>query len=152
METVNLRVFGRAIFRQAMWMTLCIASMLSIGNVAYGDDNTIAIKRKGDLHISISNRSGELSAGRNEFCIVFRGARADEAAQVEDVHVEFAQQVGKIRETPKKSIVSESTMGRYCGKVDLGKLYYRPAFFYVIVRYRQNTKKTKSCSFFLDVK
>jgi hypothetical protein len=112
---------------------------------------TIASKRSRDLYISLMNELGKL-AQKDEYCVLFSKTNGGEPIQVEGVFMEFAQQVGKIRETPKRSPLSQDNLGRYCGELDLGKQYYQPAPYYVEVHYTDNLGTRRRCRFFLTLK
>lgn len=134
-----------------MCASLCVA-LLSSGYAFGAGEKVIESKRAGDLYISLSTNSGTLAAGKNDYCILFTRAGSAEPAQVEEAVVEFAQQVGKIRHATKTSSPLVEKPGQYCGEVDLGKQYYRPAFYYVNVKYRENNKKKRTCRFFVALK
>lgn len=87
------------------------------------------------LSISVVNNSERFVAGRNSFCVTFTKTANAEVAPVKDVEVDFAQQVGKIRERPIHVLVAETDIGRFCGSVDLGRQYYDPAFYYAYIHY-----------------
>jgi len=87
------------------------------------------------LSISVVNNSEEFVAGRNSFCVTFAKAANAEGAPVKDVEIDFAQQVGKIRESPIHVQVAETDIGHFCGSVDLGSQYYDPAFYYIYIHY-----------------
>ncbi len=107
---------------------------------------TIAAKQNHNLYVSLQNQSGRLSDS-DEYCVQF--SKSGSSVQVGDVSLQFAQQVGKVRHSPLTiSLVSEG-VGRFCGKVKLGKQYYHPAFYYVEVRYSDSSNRTAKCKFFL---
>lgn len=87
------------------------------------------------ISVLIVNDSEKFVAGRNSFCVAFTKAVNGEAEPVKDVEVEFAQQVGKIRERPIHAHVAETEIGYFCGTVDFGTQYYDPAFYYAYIRY-----------------
>jgi hypothetical protein len=71
---------------------------------------------------------------------------------VKDVTVEFAQQVGRIRERSIHAQITEVNLGDFCGKVDLGTQYYRPAFYYVFIHYIDATGARRKCRLSLVIK
>ena len=87
------------------------------------------------LSISVVINSEKLVAGRNSFCVTFAKAANAEAVSVKDVEIDFAQQVGRIRERPIHVQVAENDIGHVCGSVDLGSQCYDPAFYYVNIHY-----------------
>jgi hypothetical protein len=117
---------------------------------------TIASKRNHGFDISVMSKSGELAA-KDEYCASFSTTsfsttKSGEPAPVESVFLEFAQQVGKIRDSARKFPLSLDSLGRYCGTVDLGKQYYHPAFYYVEVHYTDSLRKRRTCRFFLTLR
>lgn len=110
---------------------------------------SVASGRSHDLSISIMNDSEKFVAGSNSFCVVFTKAANAEPASAKDVEVEFAQQVGKIRERPTRAHITENDIGHFCGNVDLGAQYYDPAFYYVYIRYTDasGTRRKSRLSF-----
>ena len=101
--------------------------------------------------ISLMSKSGKL-AEKGEYCVLFSRTNGGKPTQVQSVFVEVAQQVGKITERPERSSLSLDNLGRYCGEINLGKQYYRPAFYYVEVYYTDRLGKRRKCRFFLTLK
>jgi hypothetical protein len=128
-----------------------MALILSMATQVCAGQTVIASKRKHDLYISLLSKSGKLVTAKDEYCVSFT-RKGGEAAQAEDVFVEFAQQVGRIRESPGKFSLALGNLGRYCGQVDLGKQYYQPAFYHVEVHYTDSSRKRRTCHFFLTIK
>jgi hypothetical protein len=123
---------------------LMSCSVLCAVIVLVAPDNLRASKKTRDsvtstynhgLSISIVNDSEKFEAGRNSFCVMFTKASSAEAAPMKDVVVDFAQQVGKIREGPIHVQIAETDIGYFCGSVDLGKQNYDHAFYYVYIHY-----------------
>ena len=117
---------------------LCVAFMLTASHGLHASQRNRTSVASGVSHglsILIVNNSEKFVAGRNSFCVVFAKAANAEAAPVKDVEVEFAQQVGKIRERPIQAYIAETGTGQFCGNVNLGTQYYDPAFYYVYIRY-----------------
>ena len=83
--------------------------------------SAIASKRNHDFSISLISQSGKLVAEKSEYCVLFSRTEGSESTQVEDVFVEFAQQVGKIRKSPQKFPLALDNVGQYCGEADLGR-------------------------------
>jgi hypothetical protein len=130
---------------------LCVAAVFVVATQVCAAQTTIASKRNHDFYISLMSKSGEF-AKKDEDCALFSRTKGGNPTQVENVFVDFAQQVGKIRENPKEFHFSLDSLGRYCGRVDLGKQYYRPAFYYVTVHYTDSLGKRRTCRFFLTMK
>jgi hypothetical protein len=111
----------------------------------------MASKRDHNFYVSLMSKSGK-SAWEDEYCVVFSRTSGGEPTEVGDVLVDFAQQVGRIRESPQAFPFSPDGRGRYCGSVDLGRQYYQPASYYVMVHYTDNSGKRRTCRFFLTIK
>jgi len=129
---------------------LCVVAFVAATQVCAGQ-TTIASKRNHGFDISLMSKSGALAA-KDEYCASFSTTKSVEPAHVEGVFLEFAQQVGKIRETARKFPLALDSLGRYCGTVDLGKQYYHPAFYYVEVHYADSLRKRRTCRFFLTLR
>ena len=134
-----------------MRTVLCVAMVFGAATQVCAGQTTIASKRNHGFYISLMSKSGEL-AEKDEYCALFSRTIGGEPTHVEGVFVEFAQQVGRIRESATKVTLSLDSWGRYCGKVDLGKQYYQPAFYYVEVHYTDSLRKRRTCRFFLTLK
>jgi hypothetical protein len=143
--------------RMGVRAALCLALIFSTAPQVCAGQTAIATKRNHGLYISIFNKSGNVASAQDEYCVSFSTSfsttRGGGPAQVSDVFVEFAQQVGRIRERPIKSSLSSApdNRGRYCGQVNLGKQYYQPAFYHVEVHYADRTGKRRACHFFLAI-
>ncbi|MGO9325892.1 MAG: hypothetical protein ACLP07_15160 [Terracidiphilus sp.] len=142
-------------------MTLMTRSVLCVVIVLIALQDLRASEKKKDsvasahnhiLSISIVNDPEKFVAGNNAFCVVFTKSSSAEPASVTNVKIEFAQQVGKIRERPVRAQVTESDLGHFCGNVDLGKQYYDPAFYYVYLRYTDASGRRRKCNLSFSVK
>jgi hypothetical protein len=111
----------------------------------------MASKRDHNFYVSLMSKSGK-SAWKDEYCVVFCTSSGGEPTEVGDVLVDFAQQVGRIRESPQEFPFSPNGRGRYCGSVDLGRQYYQPASYHVMVHYTDNSGKRRTCRFFVTIK
>jgi hypothetical protein len=60
--------------------------------------------------------------------------------------------VGRIEERPLTAHLSPNGPDRYCGHIDLGPQYYRPASYFAFVRYTEQTGKKKSTRLSLTVR
>lgn len=116
------------------------------------DEKVIISKNKDDLSITLTSDAGKFTGGNNSFCAVFRRRSNEELVPVSSLAVEFAQEVGKIREQSIQANMHEEASGRYCGQVNLGKQYYDPAFYYIFVHYAEGSGTKKKCRFFVTVK
>jgi hypothetical protein len=135
-----------------MWRSVCVAVVLGLAAKICVGQTTIASKQNHDFHISLTSKSGKLVAEKDEFCALFNTAKDDEPTVVRDVFLDFAQQVGRIRESPRKFPLSRDSFGRYCGAVDLGQKYDQQVSYYVAVHYTDSFRKRRSCRFFLTMK
>ena len=132
--------------------TLCGAMILATVPDLHASENTIASGRNHGLSISIVNDSGKFAPGSNDFCVQFSKAANAEPVSVKDVVVDFAQQVGRIPEKPTRAHITEGGIGHFCGKVDLGKQYYQPAFYYIFVHYADPSGTRRKYRLFLVTK
>src|SRR5713101_3871123 len=101
-----------------MCRVLCLAVVFVAAIQVCPGQATIASKRDHGFDISLMSKSGELAA-KDEYCALFNTTKGGEP-HVEGVFLEFEQQVGRIRERATKVTLSLDSLGRYCGKVDLG--------------------------------
>jgi hypothetical protein len=134
-----------------MCAVLCGVVVFVAATHVCAGQTTIASKQSHGFDVSLISKSGELAA-KDEYCALFSTTKGGEPTYVEGVFLEFEQQVGKIRESARKFPLSLDSLGRYCGKVDLGKQYYQPAFYYVEVHYTDSSGKRRTCRFFLTLR
>lgn len=135
-----------------MWTSVCVTVVLCLAAKICAGQATIASKQNHDFHISLTSKSGKLVAEKDEYCALFNRTRDDEPTVVGDVFLDFAQQVGRIRESPRKFPLSRDSFGRYCGALDLGQTYDQQVSYYVAVHYTDSFRKRRSCRFFLTMK
>jgi hypothetical protein len=135
-----------------MWTGVCVTVVLGLAAKICMGQTTIASKQNHDFHISLTSKSGKLVAEKDEYCALFNRTRDDEPTVVGNVFLDFAQQVGRIRESPRKFPLSRDSFGRYCGAVDLGQKYDQQVSYYVAVHYTDSFRKRRSCRFFLTMK
>lgn len=115
-------------------------------------DKTIASKRTGSVVIVLTNDTGKLTPGENHFCVLFQGGRPTRAGTIREVSVDFRLLVGRIQEEPITAHLGQNGADRYCGLINLGSQYYRPASYYAFVRYVEATGKKKSMRLLITVK
>ena len=115
-------------------------------------NKTIASKRTGSVVIALTNDAGRLKPGENHFCVLFQSGSPTRASDVGEVSVDFRLLVGRIEEKPVTAHLSQNGVDRYCGDINLGPQYYRPASYYAFVRYVGATGKKKSTRLFLTVR
>jgi hypothetical protein len=115
-------------------------------------EKTIASRRTGNLVIALANDIGKLTPGENDFCVLFQSNSSSAAIDIREVSVDFTLLVGRIHEAPITAHLSQNGADRYCGHIDLGPQYYRPASYYAVVRYVEVTGKKKSARLSLTVR
>jgi hypothetical protein len=144
----------RIILKLAACFLLCGAIVLTSLDLHASEKkkDSVASGRSHDLSISIVNDSEKFVAGSNAFCVEFTNIVNADPVSVKGVDVEFAQQVGKIRERPTRAQIRENSIGRFCGIVDLGKQYYQPAFYYVYIHYTDTSGKRRKCNLSFAIK
>jgi hypothetical protein len=115
-------------------------------------ENTIASKRIKKVTIRLTNDSGKLTARENRFCVLFCNLETASPFDVQGVNVDFRQQVGRIQEEQITAELTQDGVGRYCGRINLGRQYYVPATYYVVVRFVDTTGKKTKARFYLSVR
>jgi hypothetical protein len=130
---------------------LFLAVVFGVTTQGGAGQTIMASKRDHNLYVALMSKSG-ISAWKDEYCVVFSRTSRGGPTEVGDVLVDFAQQVGRIRESPQEFPFSPDGRGRYCGSVDLGKQYYQPASYYVMVHYTDHSGKRRTCRFFVTIK
>jgi hypothetical protein len=88
-----------------------------------------------------------LKPEKSRYCALFKPRAAGKSIQITDTSLEFRQQVGRITESPVSFSLSEKAANLYCADIDLGRQYYHPAYFHVLVRYTDSLGKQSSPSF-----
>ena len=74
--------------------------------------------RKG-ISVELTNGHGQFTTGQNSFCIDFRNIRDGSMVDAGDVRTDFTQAIGQVKALRAVARVSQTEMGRYCGKVTL---------------------------------
>jgi hypothetical protein len=115
-------------------------------------EKTIASMTKGNLIIALTNETGKLMAGANHFCVLFQRRGSSPTIDIQEVSVAFTLLVGRIHEARITTLLDQNGPDRYCGQIDLGPQYYRPASYYAVVRYVEAAGKKKSARLSLTVK
>ena len=115
-------------------------------------EKIIASRRIRNAAIVLTNDSGKLTPGENSFCVLFQTKETTSSVEVREVSVAFRLLVGRIEEKPITAQLSQEGVGRYCGRIDLGRQYYQPASYYAFVRYTENTGKKRSVRLSLTVR
>jgi ribosome-binding protein aMBF1 (putative translation factor) len=87
-----------------MWTILCVTVVLGLAGKICAGQTTIASKQNHDFHILLTRKWGKLVAEKDEYCALFDRTGDDEPAVVGDVFLDFAQQVGRIRESPSERL------------------------------------------------
>jgi hypothetical protein len=109
----------------------------------------VASKRTKDMVITIT-ADGRLTAGENSVCVNFQKRGTVEPVAITNVTVDFRLLVGRIEEQPIRSALVEGEKGEYCGRVDLGKLYYDPSSYYVFVHFTDDRGKKRTQRLFVS--
>lgn len=88
-------------------IAVCLLLALSAFGQPFGPERTagaaektITSKRTRTVAITLANDSGKLTAGENRFCVLFYNLETANSADVQNVRVDFRQQVGRIQERP----------------------------------------------------
>lgn len=74
--------------------------------------------RKG-ISVELTNGHGQFTTGQNSFCIDFRNIRDGSMVDAGDVRTDFTQAIGQVKALRAVARLSQTEMGRYCGKVTL---------------------------------
>lgn len=115
-------------------------------------EKIIASKRSGNLVVTMTNEAGKFTPDENHFCVLFKAARPSAAIDLHEVSVGFRLLVGRIEEAPITASLKQNGANRYCGLVNLGPQYYRPASYYAFVHYVEVTGRKRSIRLFLAVR
>ena len=115
-------------------------------------EKTITSKQSGNLVVAITNKAGELTPGENHFCVLFKSISPSTPIDIQEVSVDFKLFVGRIVHVPKTAHLSSNGTQKFCGGIDLGQQYYRPANYYVLVHSVDATGKKRSTRLSLAVK
>jgi hypothetical protein len=132
-------------------MFLSAQSFVSAPHVCVAG-KTIASKRVKDVIVLFINEQGNFTGGDNRYCIEFNKAKEGGPVEVRDVRMHFSQLVGRMQERPIIAQVTQDSVGRYFGSVNLGRQYYNPAAYYAILHYVDSSGKKKKARFLLRVK
>lgn len=112
----------------------------------------VATKRAKDVVIVLMNEHGTFTEGDNRFCIEFMKAEQSGPVEVRSVTMDFSQLVGRIQERPIMAQITQGSVGRYLGRVNLGRQYYNPAAYYAILHYLDLAGEKRKVRFLLSVK
>ena len=128
--------------RVILWMAL---AFVAAARVCAGQQAIASMQNHG---VSISL----LKATKSQYCALFSRVISGEPMQVDDVSLEFRQQVGRIAGKPVGFSPYEETTGLYCADIDLGKQYYQPSYYYVSVHYTESSGRRRTSRFYFTVK
>jgi hypothetical protein len=115
-------------------------------------EKRILSKRSKDAIVTLTNASGKLTAGENNLCVLFQSLAKPSSADVQLISVDFRLVVGRIQEQPIRADLNREGVGRYCGRVDLGRQYYIPSTYYVSVHYVNETGRKRTTGVYASVK
>jgi len=139
------------IMKLAVRSILCATIMLAAVHDLHASEKKVASGHSHGVTVSIVNDSGKFVTGGNDFCIMFTQTPNATAASIKDVDVEFAPQVGKIHKSSIHAQITEGDAGYFYGKVNFGTPYYRPAFYYVLIHYTDQTGTRRKCRLSLAI-
>jgi hypothetical protein len=74
--------------------------------------------RKG-ISVELTSGQGQFTTGQNSFCIDFRSIRDGSMVDAGDVHTDFTQSIRQVKAVRAVTHLSQTGMGRYCGRVTL---------------------------------
>jgi hypothetical protein len=111
----------------------------------------LARGRNKDMLITLMNQQGRLIAGNNDLCVEFRKLETREPADVQNLSVDFRLLVGRIQGIPIKAQVARDGVSSHRCHVNLGRQYYKPANYYVFVRYLDLAGRKRKKRFLLTV-
>ena len=112
----------------------------------------ITSKRANGMTVVLTNESGRLVEGKNSICASFQAIEDGRPIDVLNVEIGFTLLVGRNRGSPATAQLIHDAAGRYCGMVDLGRQYYFPANYDVVVRYVNSFGKKRKISFGLSLR
>jgi hypothetical protein len=142
-----------------LWLLFPVLLLLlfSTSWAVAGDSNAenekaIVVKVARHSVVVLANGLGKLTPGENDVCIVVRDPLTGTAMDVRAVSINFAQHVGRILESPIKAQLTQGSIGRYCGQVNLGVPYYNPMNFHVDVHYVDADNKKQKVGFCLTAR
>ena len=125
---------------------LPVSAQIDAGN------STMASKQTDGMTVLLTSKSGRLSEGKNSICVVFQTIKSGQPVDVSEVGIEFTLLVGRNRGRPISVQLSLDAAGRHCGNVDLGRQYYFPTNYDVVVRYVDAAAKKKKLGFWLSLR
>lgn len=135
-----------------MFLILFAGSVRADSPASNVQTKAIASKRTKSMDVVLTNSTGEMKSGENDFCVQFRSPEPATHVDVTDVSAAFRLLVGKIEEPPIKVQLVEDGAESYCGTINLGKQYYKPSSYYVFLHYIDVGRKKHTVRLFLSVK
>lgn len=111
---------------------------------------TIASRNANGLTVTLVNESGQLHEGKNNICVSFQTIADAQPVNVQNAVIEFTLLVGRNSHTDKAPLIQDAD--RYCGGIDLGRRFYSPANYDVVVRYVDSSGKKRKTSFGLSLR
>lgn len=112
----------------------------------------ITSKRANGMTVVLANESGRLVEGKNSICASFQAIEDGRPIDVLNVEIGFTLLVGRNRSSPATAQLIRDAAGQYCGMVDLGRQYYFPANYDVVVRYVDASAKKRQISFGMSLR
>lgn len=142
--------------RKHWWCPVVLLALSSMtwagtGSINAGNEKAIVVKVAKKSVIVLASGSGKLTPGENDLCIVIRDPLSGSAADARNVSIDFSQHVGRILESPIRAQLTQESIGRYCGQVNLGPQYYQPMNFHIDVRYMDADNRKQKVGFCITV-
>jgi hypothetical protein len=131
MLLLNIRWSIQSIFLLAVLSGVAMSG----GSALPQGSKSIASKLTNGMTVMLTSESGGLNEGKNNICVSFQTIEGGQQVDVSDVGIEFTLRIGRNRGSLITALLIQDAAGRYCGSVDLGRQYYSPATYDVVVRY-----------------
>ena len=136
----------------ALLLLLSSTTWAGTGSSNSETEKAIVVKVAKNSVVVLANDQGQLTPGENNLCMVIRDPLTGSAMDVRSVSIGFAQHVGRILESPIKAQLTQESIGRYCGQVNLWSPYYNPMNFHVDVRYVDTDNRKQKVGFCLTAR
>jgi hypothetical protein len=148
MLLLNIRRSIQSIFLLAVLSGVAMSG----GSALPQGSKPIASKRTNGMTVMLTSESGGLNEGKNNICVSFQTIEGGQPVDASDVGIELTLRIGRNRGSPITAPLFEDAAGRYCGSLDLGRQYYSPATYDVVVRYVDASAKKRKVSFALTLR
>lgn len=98
--------------------TQSMSHWISVNETCLTSSRVIQSQRLKNLTVDLANDRGQLTTGRNEFCIEFRGALDNRPADPGEVQAGATMEVRRVKAIRAVVHLFKAGVGRYCGRVD----------------------------------